>query len=179
MDFPLSRRGYDPAAVDAHLRELADRFEAERSEPQSLAAMGGEQVQSIVAAAESSAAEIRGEAEAAAAAAAEAARADAERVRSEAMQQAQQYVSAVRDATTAMLERVQALEAELGALVGSVRSNGERLGGKLAQLTRELGELSTSANTTVTGASPTVQLPAGRRTRSRKGDAPPRKASSG
>ena len=29
-----------------------------------------------------------------------------------------------------------------------MRSNGERLGGELAQLTRELGELSTSTNTT-------------------------------
>ena len=26
-DFPVSRRGYDPAAVDAHLRALASEFE--------------------------------------------------------------------------------------------------------------------------------------------------------
>ena len=29
-DFPVSRRGYDPAAVDAHLRDLADNVERER-----------------------------------------------------------------------------------------------------------------------------------------------------
>jgi DivIVA domain-containing protein len=26
-DFPLTRRGYDPASVDAHLREIANRVE--------------------------------------------------------------------------------------------------------------------------------------------------------
>lgn len=124
-DFPLSRRGYDSAAVDAHLRELADRFEAERSRPQSLASAAGEQVQSIVAAAESSAADIRRDAEVAARATAEAVTSDAERVRAEATRQAQEYVATMRDATSAMVERVQALEAELEALVGSVRSNGE------------------------------------------------------
>jgi len=42
-DFPVSRRGYDPAAVDAHLRDLAENVEREReraaaSGPPSLAA---------------------------------------------------------------------------------------------------------------------------------------------
>lgn len=32
-DFPLDRRGYDPAAVDAHLRAVADEMDALRSRP--------------------------------------------------------------------------------------------------------------------------------------------------
>ena len=63
-DFPIGRRGYDPAAVDAHLRALADEVE----ELQRTAITGGgdvsvastaaTQVQSILQAAETAAAEI-------------------------------------------------------------------------------------------------------------------------
>jgi DivIVA domain-containing protein len=159
-DFPLSRRGYDPGAVDAHLRELADRFEAEGSRPQTLASAAGEQVQSIVAAAESSAADIRREAEAAGRATAEEVTSDAERLRVQATRKAQEYVATVRDATGGMVERVQALEAELKELVGSVRSNGERLRGDLTQLTHEVGELSATSATWASGESAKPPPPA-------------------
>ena len=63
-DFPVVRRGYEPAAVDAHLRALAVEIEelsrastAAGGEP-SLAATAGTQVQSILQAAETAAAEI-------------------------------------------------------------------------------------------------------------------------
>ena len=63
-DFPIGRRGYDPDAVDAHLRSLAGEFEdlqrtaAHGSSEVSLASSAAGQVQSILQAAESAAAEI-------------------------------------------------------------------------------------------------------------------------
>ncbi len=69
-DFPISRRGYETLAVDAHLAQLArevEALQAERltsSDPApaaalpSLASSASEQVRSIVQAAERSAAEI-------------------------------------------------------------------------------------------------------------------------
>src|SRR5687768_17011215 len=66
-DFPVGRRGYDQAAVDAHLRGVADEIErlrADRSAPapraaSSLAAGASEQVRVILEAAERGAAELR------------------------------------------------------------------------------------------------------------------------
>jgi DivIVA domain-containing protein len=60
--FPTARRGYDPAAVDAHLAALADAAEAATERP-SLSAQSAEQVRAIVEAAETSAARIRADAE--------------------------------------------------------------------------------------------------------------------
>ena len=63
-DFPIGRRGYDAAAVDAHLRALAAEFEelqraATTGKPDlSMASTAGTQVQSIIEAAEQAAAEI-------------------------------------------------------------------------------------------------------------------------
>jgi DivIVA domain-containing protein len=54
-DFPLGRRGYDPAAVDAHLRRVADEIERLSSRPARLSAGTSEQVRAILEAAEASA----------------------------------------------------------------------------------------------------------------------------
>jgi DivIVA domain-containing protein len=66
-DFPIGRRGYDPGAVDAHLRLLADEVDelrrSARRGSESLATAASEQVRSIVGAAEATAAEIRRQAE--------------------------------------------------------------------------------------------------------------------
>jgi len=66
-DFPTNRRGYDPAAVDAHLAALADEVQAlERRAAASsapLSAATGEQVRAIVEAAERSVAGMRADAE--------------------------------------------------------------------------------------------------------------------
>jgi DivIVA domain-containing protein len=56
-DFPTARKGYDPAAVDAHLREVADRVEQGGGSP-SLAEVASEKVASIIEAAEQKAREI-------------------------------------------------------------------------------------------------------------------------
>ena len=67
-DFPIGRRGYDPAAVDAHLRALANEIEELQrglgagAEP-SLATTAGTQVHSILQAAESAAADIERQAQ--------------------------------------------------------------------------------------------------------------------
>ena len=60
--FPVARRGYDHAAVDAHLAALADEAEALAAAP-SLSSQSADQVRAIVAAAETSAARIRADAE--------------------------------------------------------------------------------------------------------------------
>ena len=68
-DFVLARRGYDPAAVDAHLREIAaaverlqDRVEELSARPETLSQAANERLQRILDAAETSAAELRTEA---------------------------------------------------------------------------------------------------------------------
>ena len=62
-DFPTGRRGYDPAAVDAHLSAVADQVEAlQRGASQPVAAAASEQVQRIVEAAERTAEQLRSEA---------------------------------------------------------------------------------------------------------------------
>src|SRR6476660_3427801 len=137
-DFPIARRGYDPAVVDSHLRALADEIEElqrERadggSEP-SLAATAGTQVQSILAAAEATAAEIERQA----LDAAKTTRADADRdatdTRERAIEQARVHVAAVAQATAVLLERVGSMDGEVSALVESLRSGASRLGGDLA-----------------------------------------------
>lgn len=57
-DFATHRRGYDPAAVEAHLERLADELDAAQR-PATLSEHAGAQVSAIVQAAERSAQEIR------------------------------------------------------------------------------------------------------------------------
>jgi DivIVA domain-containing protein len=66
-DFPIGRRGYEPEAVDAHLRRVAQELEearrAERPSTASLASAAADQVRSIVEAAETTAADIKRQAD--------------------------------------------------------------------------------------------------------------------
>ena len=62
----MSRRGYDPAEVDAHLSAVADEVVELQATPRggdTLASSASDHVRAIVEAAESSAAQIRREAE--------------------------------------------------------------------------------------------------------------------
>jgi len=149
-DFPISRRGYDPAAVDAHLRALAaavEELKRAAAAPgggrasDSLAASAGSQVQAIVAAAEVAAAEIESEAQANAEQTRAQAQADAEKTRADAIAQAQAHVAAVGRATATLLARVESLDGETGALVDSIRAGGTRLAGDLAAVETNMGEL--------------------------------------
>jgi DivIVA domain-containing protein len=126
-DFPVGRRGYDPAAVDAHLRAVADELDVLRERAAagragagrgSLAAGTSEQVRLILEAAERSAAELK----------------------EQAGREAGEHVARVQQATGEMLARLDALRGELEGVLGAVRRSGEVLEEGLAQLRRDVGE---------------------------------------
>jgi hypothetical protein len=147
-DFPIARRGYEPAAVDAHLRALANEIEQLRHElsdggaaPASLASTAGTQVQSILAAAEATAAELERDALERARQTREEADHDAASTREQAIAQARGQVAFVAQATAALLERVGSMDAEVGALVDSVRAGADRLAADLSAVETNMGEL--------------------------------------
>jgi hypothetical protein len=147
-DFPIARRGYEPAAVDAHLRALANEIEQLQRElsdggaaPASLASTAGTQVQSILAAAEATAAELERDALEAARRTREEADRDAASTREQAIAQARGQVAFVAQATAALLERVGSMDAEVGALVDSVRAGADRLAADLSAVETNMGEL--------------------------------------
>ena len=111
-DFPLGRKGYDQAAVDAHLRTVADEMDGLRARPPAapspLAAGTSEQVRAILEAAEASAAGMRAG--------------------------AGEQVTRIEAATADMVARLGALERELDGLLDALRRSGERLNEGLAQL---------------------------------------------
>lgn len=150
-DFPIGRRGYDPAAVDEHLRALATEVEAlQRAAAgpaaDSLAATAGTQVQGIIQAAETAAAEIESQARASAKNAREQAAEDARKTRSDAVARAQAHVAAVSEATATLLQRVESMDSETGALVESLRAGAGRLAGDLAAAETNMGELYDAAS---------------------------------
>jgi DivIVA domain-containing protein len=151
-DFPIGRRGYDPAAVDAHLRTLANEIEElQRARigggaEASLASTAGSQVQSILAAAETAAADIERQAVESARTAREDADRDAARTREEAIKQARAHVAAVAQATSVLLERVSSMDDEVSALVESLRAGASRLAGDLAAVETNMGELYDAAS---------------------------------
>jgi hypothetical protein len=147
-DFPIARRGYEPAAVDAHLRALANEIEQLERElsdggaaPASLASTAGTQVQSILAAAEAAAAALERDALDSARQTREEADRDAASTREQAIAQARGQVAFVAQATAALLERVGSMDAEVGALVDSVRAGADRLAGDLSAVETNMGEL--------------------------------------
>ncbi|MEA2335750.1 MAG: hypothetical protein QOG40_2240 [Solirubrobacteraceae bacterium] len=146
-DFPIARRGYEPAAVDAHLRALAgeiEQLERELSDggaQTSLASTAGSQVQSILAAAEATAADLQREAADGARTTREEADRDAARTREEAIAQARAHVAAVAQATAVLLERVGSMDAHVSALLDSVRAGGDRLATDLSAVAANMSEL--------------------------------------
>lgn len=147
-DFPIGRRGYEPEAVDSHLERVAEQVEALRrgashQQPagQSLAAAASTQVQAIVEAAEATAADIQRQAEAEAQRVRQEAEGKAEQTREEAVTRARSHVESVNEAASAMLQRVESMENELGALIDSLRTGGQRLSGDLSALRQGMGDL--------------------------------------
>ena len=149
-DFPIGRRGYEPEAVDEHLAQLADEIDqlqrsAQKRSGASLAQAASEQVRAIVEAAEQSAAAIETEA-----------RQEADRIRSDAQQSAQrtekeavdrsrEHVSNVHEQSSLMLQRVDAMEQELTALIESLRTGANRLNADLSLLETNMDDLYTAA----------------------------------
>ena len=165
-DFPIGRRGYDPAAVDAHLRGLANEIEElQRARigagaEASLASTAGSQVQGILAAAEAAAADIERQARQSARTEREEADRDAARTREEAIEQARAHVAAVAQATSVLLERVSSLDNEVSALVESLRAGASRLAGDLAAVETNMGELYDAASATNREPSPAATVTA-------------------
>ncbi len=137
-DFPIGRRGYDPDAVDGHLHALAEEIEelrrSARRRNESLAAAASEQVRSIVEAAETTAADIQRQAEDEARDIRAEASSEADATREHATGEARDYVGKVSESTTGMLERIDAMENELGALIESLRTGSNRLNADLQLL---------------------------------------------
>jgi DivIVA domain-containing protein len=144
-DFPVGRRGYDPEAVDAHLASLADEIadlkHSARRRSDTLASSASGQVRSIVEAAESSAADIQRDAEVEAREIRDEANAEAQATREQATEQAREYVGAVSESTDTMLKRLDAMESELGSLIESLRTGGNRLTADLKLLESNLTEV--------------------------------------
>jgi hypothetical protein len=165
-DFPIGRRGYDAGAVDAHLRALASEFEELRRRAvsggtdASLASSAGTHVQSILEAAENAAGEIARNAQEAATQVREAARVDAERTREDALEKARAHVAAVAQVSTTLLERVGSMDAEVTALVASLRAGAGRLAADLSAVEGGMSELYGAASgRTVALEAPPAQPP--------------------
>lgn len=168
-DFSTSRRGYDPAEVDAHLAEIADAVEQMRGT--STAGAAAQRVQSIVEAAERSAQEIETEAQAEAeqrrGQASEirtAAEEQAERVRRRAQEQVDTARKRVQSDTAAGLERAAEAERllkEAGGELDRLRSALSKLRGALEQ---PVERVEVEADQELSGE-PKAQAPKGTRRR--------------
>jgi DivIVA domain-containing protein len=137
-DFPSNRRGYDPAAVDAHLDRIADEVDEMRRQaaaPAPLSAQAGEQVKAIVEAAEHGAQEIRDAAQA----------------------EAREHVAHVTAAADRLRERIEQMERDMTQLVIDLREGADRLRGDLEDLQAGTDELSTAR-----GVAPDAPAPAPR-----------------
>ena len=166
-DFPIARRGYEPTAVDAHLSEIAVQVDSRLSAltreleqlkrshggTETLASTSSELVRSIVAAAESSAAEIRRKADDDAGRARELAESESQATRERAAHEARELVGKVSESTAAMLERISSMEPELSSMIASVRAGCERLAADLEQLRADSGEIAGSASPSTSGHS--------------------------
>ncbi len=148
-DFPIGRRGYDPAAVDAHLRTLAaevDELQRTAAGGGGVASSAGSHVQSILEAAETAAAEIERQAIESARQVRDAADRDADRTRSEAIEKARAHVAAVSQVTAQLLERVGGMDGEVRGLAESLRAGAGRLAGDLSAVEANMGELYDAAS---------------------------------
>ena len=166
-DFPTSRRGYDRAAVDSHLHDLAGRVAEleEKSRRPSLASTAAGRVASIMEAAEAQAAEIDQEANAKAEqlrrdAQAEAdrvlaeARADADRTTRDARQEAEKLAQDARENSRQHIERAEAAVAGLVDEAEGLRERVRSLGPEIVDA--PIGEISPGP---VTAPEPTVPGP--------------------
>jgi DivIVA domain-containing protein len=124
-DFPVTRRGYDTASVDTHLRRVADELENARSATpgKPLSAGTSEQVRVILEAAEQSAAQLRAEAERAASG----------------------HVERVQEAAAGMAKRLDELQGELDNLLDGLRTSAHHLTEGLAALHEQAGGLEPDA----------------------------------
>jgi DivIVA domain-containing protein len=106
-DFPSARKGYDQAAVDAHLRDVADRVE--EAEPASLADVAAQKVASIVEAAEAKAKEIEADA-----------RREADELLSSAREQARDQIERAQRSVAMLVGQADELRERVGQMARDV-----------------------------------------------------------
>src|ERR1700761_927835 len=137
-DFPIGRRGYDPEAVDAHLARIATEVEelklASHQRTENVAASASERVRAIVEAAEGSAAEIQRQAVDDAREIRSEAATESQAARTQATTQARDYVDRVSESTSTMIQRLDAMQTELGTLLETLRTGSNRLNADLQLL---------------------------------------------
>ncbi len=139
-DFPSNRRGYDPAAVDAHLDRIADAVDEMRRQaaaPAPVSAQAGAQVQAIVEAAERGAQEIRDAAQA----------------------EAREHVANVTAAADRLRERIEQMERDMTQLVIDLREGADRLRDDLDGLQAGTNALSTGGGAAPAAPEPAAPLP--------------------
>jgi hypothetical protein len=148
-DFPVGRRGYEPAAVDAHLTAVSEGVEelkrAARRRSESLASSSSEQVRAIIDAAENSAAEIHRLADEDAREMRADATSEAKATRDRATTEAREYIDKVSQATNDLLARIDAMQNELGSLFESLKQAANRIDGDLRQLDSNLQDVRDAA----------------------------------
>ena len=144
-DFPIGHRGYDPDAVDAHLSRIADDIEelkrSARRRAETLASAASEQVRAIVEAAEHTAADLQRQAEEEASEIKAEANSEAQATREDATAQAREHVGKISESASIMLQRLDAMDGELGGLIESLRSGANRLNADLQLLEASLGDV--------------------------------------
>src|SRR3954467_2137011 len=113
-DFPTARKGYEPAAVDAHLREVADELERvqQSNGTESLAGVAADSVRGIVEAAEAKAREIEAEA-----------RSEADRILAEARAQAREQVDRAQGSVAGLIGQADELRERIGAMAQGMVGN--------------------------------------------------------
>jgi chromosome segregation ATPase len=134
-DFPTNRRGYDPAAVEAHLSTLAGEIESlqrRASAPATLSEQAGEQVRAIVQAAERGAEEIRATASA----------------------EAAQRVAHVTEAAEHLRARVEQMEADVTRVMSELRDEARRLHADLSALRVDAARLGAASEEASTATAP-------------------------
>ncbi len=112
----------------------------------SVASTAGVQVQSILQAAETAAAEIEQQALDAARQTRESADREAEQTREHAIEQARAHVAAVSAVAASLLERVGSMDGEVNALIESLRAGAGRLAVDLSAVEAGMGELYDAAS---------------------------------
>ncbi len=129
------------------------QHQAQRRTGASLASAASEQVRAIVEAAEQSAAAIERDAESQAARIRTDAEREAERTETEAVERSREHVAKVSEQAALMLQRVDAMESELGALIDSLRTGANRLTADLSLLEGNMGELYQASGGSPSGGS--------------------------
>ena len=172
-DFSSARRGYEPAEVDAHLREVAEAVEDLRAQLEnqaerasSLSGAASDRLRLILDAAEASAAEIRSDAEDEARQTVREARREARATTEEAERRAHQreeesetasaeQARMIQARTEALLSRADSLEGEFDALLERMRAVAEgaigQLRGEAEALQAEVAEISSPSGVASAG----------------------------